>query len=380
MVEIRDRHTGAVLGRWHKDTLAGVYLGHRVPWNLRSVDFRGRDLSGADLTGRDLSDADLTGATLTDAVYDPWTRWPQGFDPQRHGARLVPPDLKGCKLRRAELAGADLVAADLRGGDLEEADLRGAKLNHALLRGANLAGADLTDADLTGADLSGVKHDARTRWPEGFDLAAYRSAQAAAQAQTPEQALDQLVGLLKVLADRSRLRVLGLLARAEATVEELADTLELTEPTVSHHLAKLREQGLVMMRAEGTQHHYRAAQEALASRFAESLSPPRLLEIGRAGLDTGTFERKVLAAFFDSAGRLRQIPVRYKKQRVILSRLIGSFDRGVRYPEAQVNEILKQFHPDCATLRRQMVDFGFMARQNNIYWRLERAGERVAGE
>src|ERR1044071_3508774 len=62
--------------------------------------------------------------------------------------------------------------------------------------------------------------------------------------------------LLKVLAHESRLKLLGILANQEASVGELAAMLKLKEPTVSHHLAKLKEIGLVGMRAEGNTHIY----------------------------------------------------------------------------------------------------------------------------
>jgi hypothetical protein len=51
------------------------------------------------------------------------------------------------------------------------ASLRGANLASAQLCGANVAGADLHGADLTGADLTSLRHDAATRWPEGFNPA-----------------------------------------------------------------------------------------------------------------------------------------------------------------------------------------------------------------
>jgi hypothetical protein len=38
-----------------------------------------------------------------------------------------------------------------------------------------------------------------------------------------------------------------------------------------------------------------------------------------------------------------------------------------------VNEIIAQHHPDYATLRRLMVDYGFMAREKGIYWRLQQS-------
>jgi hypothetical protein len=81
-------------------------------------------------------------------------------------------------LARAWMPGARLDNAYLDGTDLRQAHLVGARLTDARLTGAHLAGADLRDADLRGADLtgacldhadlSGVRHDQRTKWPQGF--------------------------------------------------------------------------------------------------------------------------------------------------------------------------------------------------------------------
>ncbi len=59
--------------------------------------------------------------------------------------------------------------------------------------------------------------------------------------------------LLKAIADPARLRIIGLLPQTDAcpdvyNVSELADEIGLTQPTVSHHLAVLREAGLVNSR------------------------------------------------------------------------------------------------------------------------------------
>lgn len=49
-------------------------------------------------------------------------------------------------------------------------------------------------------------------------------------------------------------------------------------------------------------------------------------------------------------GRLTKIPATRKKREVILRWLAAQFEEGVRYPEAQANEIIKRYHPDAATL------------------------------
>lgn len=67
--------------------------------------------------------------------------------------------------------------------------------------------------------------------------------------------------------------------------------------------------------------------------------------------------------------RLKDIPATRKKRLVILKWLASHFEQGINYPEAKVNEILKQFYPDCATLRREMIGYNLMQRESGIYWR-----------
>jgi uncharacterized protein YjbI with pentapeptide repeats len=74
----------------------------------------------------------------------------------------------GGTLEAADLSDANLAQADLSGWCLRRAMLRGADLRNAKLAGADVTGADLRDADLAGADLRGIRFDATTRWPSGF--------------------------------------------------------------------------------------------------------------------------------------------------------------------------------------------------------------------
>lgn len=65
--------------------------------------------------------------------------------------------------------------------------------------------------------------------------------------------------LFKALADRTRLRILGLLTAGEICVCNIHDSLALPQPTVSRHLAYLRKAGLVTGRKDGLWVHYRLA-------------------------------------------------------------------------------------------------------------------------
>lgn len=179
--------------------------------------------------------------------------------------------------------------------------------------------------------------------------------------------LSQLVRLLKVLADESRLKILGILADEEWSVRSLAERLGLTEPTVSHHLRQLQALDLVQMRPVGTTHLYRLHREALHTVSRALLSQERLTALS-AATPAETAEAKVLRTFLDGE-RLTKIPDSAKKRLVILHWLADQFEAGVEYPEAELNARIKRHHPDTATLRREMIMHGLMARANGVYWR-----------
>ena len=173
---------------------------------------------------------------------------------------------------------------------------------------------------------------------------------------TPEE-------VLRALASPERLAVAGVLARNDATASELAGMLGLPVAAVRRHLARLSAAGLAI--AEPDRRTYHFLPEALR-RAAKEVGPVR-----DAGLPLGAVdaeEEAILRAYFRD-GRLREIPSKLSKRRVVLARLALEFDVGVRYPERQVNETLKRFDDDYATLRRYLVDEGFLTREKGIYWR-----------
>ena len=61
------------------------------------------------------------------------------------------------------------------------------------------------------------------------------------------------------LADPTRRAILARLAKGEATVNELAEPFEMTQPAISQHLKVLEEAGLVTRRIDGTRRPRRLA-------------------------------------------------------------------------------------------------------------------------
>jgi len=170
--------------------------------------------------------------------------------------------------------------------------------------------------------------------------------------------LEDLSLLFKALADPARLRILGLLAERPLAGHELADRLDLTPPTISHHMRRLVAARLVDVVPD--------AQSRIYSLRTDAIREISTSVLNQQAAPESEEEYAVLRAFFDGP-RLRQIPASRKKRVVVLRRLLERFAPGRDYTEAEVNEMLREAHDDVATLRRELVDYGFMARDRGIY-------------
>lgn len=183
-----------------------------------------------------------------------------------------------------------------------------------------------------------------------------------------EPEFERLLSFFKALANETRLRIVGILANREASVSDLADLLEVREPTVSHHLSILKELDLVRMEPHGNVHVYSLNEDALLEMKKDVLNPRHVAAMVE-DVDARSWKDKVLETFVID-DRLAQIPAQRKKRVVILQWVAEKFKPSERYPEREVNELLAQLHPDVASLRRYLVSWHFMARDHGTYWRL----------
>jgi predicted transcriptional regulator len=180
--------------------------------------------------------------------------------------------------------------------------------------------------------------------------------------------LQTLLRFFKGLSNESRLKLLGLVAERERNVTQLAALLNITEPTVSHHLAKLQALDLVHMRAQGTTHYYSLKADTLQQLNKALLSPSQMATLTDTVEGSDAWENKVLRSYLVDE-RLTKIPDTRKKREVILKWLATQFTPEVRYPERELNAIIKRYHADCATLRREMIGYKLMQRERGVYWR-----------
>jgi biotin operon repressor len=183
----------------------------------------------------------------------------------------------------------------------------------------------------------------------------------------------ELVAIFKALADSNRLKIVGLLAQQPYSVEQLAALLNLKPPTISHHLAKLTEVGLVSAKTESYYNIYQLEEATLQkTRLLFSNYDPATAVVD---VDLGAYDQKVVKDYTRADGSLKTIPAQRKKLEAILRYVVQAFAPGKRYSEKKVNEILSKYHADVASLRRELVGFKLMQREGGggDYWRVDSA-------
>ena len=78
------------------------------------------------------------------------------------------------------------------------------------------------------------------------------------------------------------------------------------------------------------------------------------------------FAGAVIRAFFKD-GKLVRIPAKKSKRRVVLERLLADFKDKDSYHEREVNDIIRQYHDDVATIRREFIMNRYMTRKEGYY-------------
>lgn len=166
--------------------------------------------------------------------------------------------------------------------------------------------------------------------------------------------------LLKVILDEDRLAILGLSALRPYTVRELNEALPDKRTPPAKHVAQLMDAGLLIQVADDRYAlNVRQLQAWKRALFARATPPTP---------ESG--DEQILATFV-RGGKMVQYPAQQSKRLVVLRWLASHFEPGRAYPEREVNEILAGHSEDHATLRRYLVDYEFLARQDGVYRRVQ---------
>ncbi|MBM7614474.1 DUF2087 domain-containing protein [Alkaliphilus hydrothermalis] len=109
-------------------------------------------------------------------------------------------------------------------------------------------------------------------------------------------------------------------------------------------------------------------------------SPKKLVDIHKGAMMvderyavSGEEMEKVIKTYFtskDGIERLKEFPAKEKRKIIVLKYMIKKFDATKKYSEKEVNQVLKSFYEDYVTLRRYLIQYGFMERSKDCsqYW------------
>lgn len=80
--------------------------------------------------------------------------------------------------------------------------------------------------------------------------------------------------------------------------------------------------------------------------------------------------RNTIETYMDKNGALKSYPAKEKKKIIILNEIAKNFSKGKTYSEKEVNRILKRIYEDYPTIRRALIEYGFIERTNDCssYW------------
>ena len=183
-----------------------------------------------------------------------------------------------------------------------------------------------------------------------------------------EADLEARAALFKSLGHPVRLLIVNLIRLKPRHGEELAEIIRLKPATISHHLSKLSEVGLIKPKKDQYYQTYSLVPTLLNLKLIELLqmTQPSLA----AETEQDAYRIKVINTFFRH-GRLIQIPAQLKKRIIVLEKISSAFEPDRTYTEKEVNHILLDYHDDVASLRRGLIEQKLMKRNRGIYQKIQ---------
>lgn len=168
--------------------------------------------------------------------------------------------------------------------------------------------------------------------------------------------------VFKGMADESRLQIISLLNDKAHCVEDLAEELKLAASTVSAHLKKLQQAGLVYPVKVQYYNVYHLKKEILEMKLKDILPSESAASPDRAG----KLRSKVLQTYFHD-GKVPRLPTQNKKRWIVYLEIIKLFRADRSYTEKEINAVIQEVHEDYCLVRRELVEEGVLQRQDGVY-------------
>ena len=155
--------------------------------------------------------------------------------------------------------------------------------------------------------------------------------------------------------------------------KEIAKELGVAQSTIRNHRYKLREK-------EKQAKLFLAMMDLLANeanRKINKLDKETICDAPKTAttLDdryniTDKEKKSVIENYMNENGGLKSYPSKEKKKIIILEEIVKNFSKGKMYSEKELNRILKRIYEDYATIRRALIEYGFIERTNDCssYW------------
>lgn len=155
--------------------------------------------------------------------------------------------------------------------------------------------------------------------------------------------------------------------------KEISEKLKVAQSTIRNHRYKLRE---------------KEKQAKLFLAMMDLLSKTTNKKINKIGKETicdayktattlddrynitDKEKKSVIETYMNENGGLRSYPAREKKKIIVLEEISRNFSKGKQYSEKEINRILKRVYEDYVTIRRALIEYGFIERKKDgsSYW------------
>lgn len=145
----------------------------------------------------------------------------------------------------------------------------------------------------------------------------------------------------------------------------IAQIIGIAQSTVRNHRFKLREKekqaklflALMQSLEEKTN---RSISQADAG-IIEEIHPSATMIDDRYSI-TNEDTEKTIKTYMNENGSLKQFPAKEKKKIILLREIMKNFKSNLEYREEEVNRILERIYSDFPTIRRALIEYGFLER------------------
>ncbi len=184
----------------------------------------------------------------------------------------------------------------------------------------------------------------------------------------------EVARLTSALADESRLQILEMLtAYGPMRSQEIIEQLGVSQPTVSRQLKQLKATQFLFETRDGDASKIFDLNHLRLGEISHLLDTLLSKENARMVLNDPRLDQPAeLRKFLNEDGQIYKYPNKLQAQEMIIGYLVEKLEKGKKYTEKEMNELLNKWHTykDPARLRRDLVDFGYVKRtaDGSEYW------------